>query len=218
MNDVETLCETIRSAADPAPLILVDAISGLGAIRLPMDAWGVDVVVSGSQKAWMAPPGLAFIGFSDRAWQAYETAKMPRHYFDLGLARRYLERGQVPTTPGMSALYGLQVSIRRLVAEGVQAVEERHRRIGAHCRARALDLGLGLYADAQHYSNTVTAVTLNPGMDPTEVLERLRVEYDIIVGASKDPNVDMIRIGHMGYVTEAEIDQVFDALAKIMAG
>ena len=217
-NDVEALCEAIRQAADPAPLILVDGISGLGAIRLPMDAWGVDVLVSGSQKSWMTPPGLAFIGFNDRAWQAYETAKIPRHYFDLGLARRYAGRNQTPTTPSVSAMYGLHVSLRTMLSEGVQAIDDRHIKIGAHCRKRALDLGLGLYADPDHYSNTVTAVTLKPGMNPSQVLARLRDEYGIICGSSKDPDVDMIRIGHMGYVTEAEIDEVFEALAEIMGG
>lgn len=217
-NDLEALCEAVRSAASPAPLILVDAISGLGAIRLRTDAWGCDVVVSGSQKAWMAPPGLAMISFSQRAWRAYEWAEMPRYYFDLGLMRRYAARNQTPTTPNVAALYGLHVSLKKMLDEGVEAIAARHQRIGDFCRQCALEAGLGLYADPEHRSNTVTAVTLKEGMDTAEVLAELRTRYDILCGASKDPEVDMIRIGHMGYVTEDELGEVFDALEEIMAG
>jgi aspartate aminotransferase-like enzyme len=99
----------------------------------------------------------------------------------------------------------------------VEAIAARHQRIGTFCRQRALEVGLGLYAEPGHRSNTVTAVTLKEGMDTAEVLEKLRTRYDIMCGASKDPDVDMIRIGHMGYVTEEELDEVFDALEEIMA-
>ncbi len=216
-NDLEALCEAIRLAANPAPLILVDAISGLGAIRLQTDAWGCDVVVSGSQKAWMAPPGVAFISFSQRAWDAYERARMPRFYFDLGLARRYAERNQTPATPNIAALYGLHVSLKKMMEEGPEAIEARHQRIGEHCRRGILDLGLGLYAEPGHYSNTVTAATLKEGMSTAKVLSDLRTRYDIICGASKAPGVEMIRIGQMGYVSKADLDQVFAALGELMA-
>jgi len=216
-NDVEALCKAVYAAADPAPLILVDGISGLGAIRLRTDAWGCDVVVSGSQKAWMAPPGLSMISFSDRAWAAYERAKMPRYYFDLGLAKRYAQRHQTPATPNVAVLYGLRVSLAKMREEGLEAIVARHQRIGDHCRKGALDVGLGLFADPAHFSNTVTAVTLKEGMSTAKVLDSLRTRYDIICGASKAPDVEMIRIGHMGYVSLAELDQIFDALREIMA-
>ncbi len=216
-NDVEGLCRAIREAQTPAPLIIVDGISGLGAIRLQTDAWGVDVLVAGSQKAWMAPPGLAFISFSARAWEAYATAKMPRYYFDLGLARRYAERNQTPATPNVSALYGLHVSLQQMVAEGVEAVAARHQRIGDYCRAGCLELGLNLFAQPGYYSNTVTAATLQPGLSAKKVLEDLRTRYDIICGSTKAPGVEMLRVGHMGYVSEADLDEVFAALAKLLA-
>jgi len=215
-NDLEAICAAIHGAADPSPLILVDGISGLGAIRLKTDEWGCDVVLSGSQKAWMAPPGLAFISFGERAWQAYERAKMPRFYFDMGLARRYAERGQTPTTPCVPALYGLQVSVRKMLEEGPEAIAVRHQGIGDHCRKRALDAGLGLFAEPGHYSNTVTAVTLKEGMNTAAVLEELRTKHGIVGGASKAPGVEMIRLGHMGYVTIEELDQVFDALEEMI--
>ena len=215
-NDIEALCETIRSTADPVPLILVDGISGIGAIRLRADAWGCDVVVSGSQKAWMAPPGLGFISFSERAWDAYDQATMPRYYFDLGLAKKYAARQQTPATPNLAALYGLHTSLKRMVAEGPEAVYSRHEQIGDHCRKGVLELDLGLFAESGHYSNTVTAVTLKEGMQTRQVLDDLRTRYNIICGASKAPGVDMIRIGHMGYVTTKDLDDVLYALGEMM--
>lgn len=215
-NDLPALCSAILAAADPAPLILVDAISGLGAIRLQTDAWGCDVVVSGSQKAWAAPPGLAMVSFSPKAWEAYKQARMPRYYLDLGLAAKYAARNQTPATPNVAALYGLHKSLEAMVAEGPVAIAERHAEIGAHCRKRALDMGLGLFADPDHYSNTVTAVTLGPDHSAKEVLAALRERHGVICGSSKAPGVEMIRIGHMGYVSMADIDDVFDALADVL--
>lgn len=216
-NDLEALSKAIRAAADPPPLILVDAISSLGAIRLRSDAWGCDVVVTGSQKAWSAPPGLAMVSFSERAWEAYSRAKMPRYYLDLGLAKRYAQRHQTPATPNLAALYGLHVSLQRMVQEGLEAVLARHERIGAYCRRGILDLGLGLFAAPGYYSNTVTAVTLKGNMRASDVLRDLRTRYGIVCGSTKAPGVEMIRIGHMGYVSEADLDQVFAALRELMA-
>jgi len=213
-NDIETLSRVIH-AADPAPLMLVDAISGLGAIRCQADAWGVDVLISGSQKAWMAPPGLAMLSFNDRAWAAYEKARMPRYYFDLGSAKKYGDKHQTPATPNVAALYGLQYSLRRMVDEGLQACAERHQHIGAYCRQGMLDIGMGLFAAEGYYSNTVTAVTLPEGFGSKAVLSKLQSDYDIYCGSSKAPDVEMIRVGHMGYVCERDLDEVFQALAEI---
>ena len=214
-NDVEALCRVIRSA-DPVPLILIDGISGVPAIRLQTDAWGCDAVVGGSQKAWMAPPGLAFVSFSKRAWEAYERAEMPRYYFDLGSAREYARRNQTPATPNVAALYGLHVSLRGMMDEGIEAIAARHVRIGEHCRRGMLDLGLSLFADPDHYSNTVTAVILKGGMGAAQVLEELRSRHGIVCGSSKVPGMEMIRVGHMGYVSEADLDHVFAALEDIV--
>ena len=103
-----------------------------------------------------------------------------------------------------------------MVDEGIDAIVARHEEIGEHCRRGALDLGLGLFSQPGHYSNTVTAVTLKEGMSTAKVLDELRERYDIICGASKAPGIEMIRIGHMGYVSISELDDVFDALREIM--
>lgn len=215
-NDLAALCAAIRQSADPSPLILVDGISGLAAIRLQTDAWGCDVVVGGTQKAWMAPPGIAMISFGQRAWEAYEHARMPRFYLDVGTARRYAERNETPATPNLTALYGLHASLKKMIAEGSEAIYARHKRIGGHCRQGILDLGLGLFADPAHYSDTVTAVTLGQGHSAAKLIADLRTNYGIAVGASKAPGVEMIRIGHMGYVSEADLGQVFAALRELV--
>jgi len=217
-NDMEALCAAIRAAADPTPLTLVDGISGLAAIRLRADAWQCDVVVGGSQKAWMAPPGLSMVSFGPRAWQAYERAKMPRYYLDLGEARKYAKRNQTPATPNVAALYGLHASLQKMTAEGLEAIVARHQRIGDYCRAGIQALGLGLFADPAHYSNTVTAVSLPAGVSASKLLEELRLRFGIICASSKAPGLDVIRIGHMGYVSEADLDDVLAALRQILAG
>lgn len=217
-NDVQALCKAIHAAADPAPLVLVDGISGLGAIRLQTDAWGCDVVVAGSQKAWMAPPGIAMISFGARAWRAYERAKMPRYYFDLGEARKYAAVGQTPTTPALPTLYGLHRGLSLMMKEGPSAIYARHERLGEHCRQGILALGMGLFAEEGHRSNTVTAATLPAGVRAADVLEALRTRYGIICASSKAPGLEIIRIGHMGYVSEADLDEVFAALQEILAG
>jgi aspartate aminotransferase-like enzyme len=215
-NPMRELCAAVREATDPAPLIIVDAISGLGAIRLPQDEWGIDVVVAGSQKAWMAPPGLAFISFGPRAWQAYENARCPRFYFDLGDARRYGVRNQTPSTPNLPALYALQVSLAGMVQEGPEAIQQRHQVIGDYCRRGVEAVGAHLYAAEGHRSNTVTALTLPDGVDTGKVLELLRTRYGIVCATGRDPSVEMVRIGHMGYVCEQDLDEVFDAMGHIL--
>jgi len=215
-NVAEALCRAIRSAA-PESLILVDAISSVPAIRLQTDAWGCDVVVAGSQKAWMAPPGASFVSMSPRAWEAYEHARMPRFYFDLGQAKKYADQRQTPATPAMSVFFALRASLNKLAAEGPEAVWARHEHLGAYCRQGVLDLGLGLFAAEGHRSNTVTAISLTPGQSAAKILAALRERYDIIGGATRAPGVEMIRLAHMGYVSEADLDAVFVALRELIA-
>ncbi len=217
-NDVQALTESIRRAAGgAAPLILVDAISGLGGIRLQADAWNCDVVITGSQKSWMAPPGMAMVSLGPRAWRAYEKARMPRFYFDLGDALKAARRKQTPATPALTVLYGLHASLERMIAEGPQAIYARHQEIGEYCRRGLVEAGCSLFAAEGHRSNTVTAVTLPGGLRASKVLEALRTRYGIIAGSTRAPAVEMIRIGHMGYVSKADLDEVFSALRVLIA-
>ncbi|HEU0020424.1 MAG TPA: alanine--glyoxylate aminotransferase family protein, partial [Dehalococcoidia bacterium] len=141
-HDVETIARIVKDEFNK--LLLVDAVSSLGCIPVPVDGWNCDMVGTASQKGFMIPPGLSFISVSKAAWQAQKTAKMPRFYFDLAAARRYLERGQTPWTPNLSSLYGLKVALDKMLGEGLENVFDRHASIGEFTRAGVASLGLKL--------------------------------------------------------------------------
>jgi len=216
-NPVEDLARVVREEC-PDALLVVDAISSLGLVPLPVDEWDLDVVLTASQKGFMTPPGLAFLSVSPRAWKAYETARMPRFYFDVGKARSYYQRGQTPFTPALSLFYGLEVGLRRILSEGLERVFERHARLGALCRERVKSLGLSLLAHDERYaSNTVTAVRLPEGVDGKQVTERLRTEFGVVLaGGQQDLAGRIVRIGHMGWVTEAEVEEAVSALGRVL--
>ncbi len=211
-NDLEAVARACR-AARPDVLLCVDAISSLGSLPCPVDAWDLDVVATGSQKGWMVPPGLAMISVSPRAWQAWEQAKMPRFYFDFGKAREFLAKGQTPWTPAISVFYALDVALQRILAEGMDAVFERHRRMGELTRESVKSLGLQLFADERYASNTVTAVRVPEGVEWAALRKTLIDEYDLLVEGGQGKLAGKIfRIGHLGWVTEEDITSAIEAL------
>ena len=195
-------------------LLLVDAISSLGAIDLPTDEWGCDVVVTASQKGWMAPPGLAMVSVSERAWQAQAQAKMPKYYWDFAKAKKFLdEKGQTPWTPALSAIYALAAALELFQREGLKNITARHARVGAKAREGVKSLGLSLFPQDSCASNTVTAVKAPEGLDVKRLLKILREEYNtILAGGQQRLDGKIFRIGHLGYVTEGDIDAVIEAL------
>ena len=216
-NDLEAIARIIKGEFDK--LLLVDAISSLGSIRLPTDEWGLDVVVSASQKGWMCPPGIAMIAMSPRAWEAAETARMPRFYFDLSAARASADRGETPWTPAISLLFGMDYAVQKMLAQGnMQAVYDFHARIAQYTRDGLTDLGLKLVAtDLKHASNTVTAAWVPEGITDQQLLGMLRDDYDIIAAEGRGLLTGKVfRIGHLGYVTEQDIDQVLAALREAL--
>jgi aspartate aminotransferase-like enzyme len=152
------LPELARVVRDHGALVIVDSVSGVGGLPLEMDAWGLDFVLSGSQKAWMCPPGLLICAVGPRAWAAVERSTFPKVYWDLKAIRKSASEGMTPTTPSLTLLYAFSAALDRIFAEGLAAVWERHRRLGEFTRAGARDLGLELFADARYASNTVTAI------------------------------------------------------------
>ncbi len=207
-NDLESISAVVKGFDK---FLMVDAISSMGCINLPMDAWGCDVVLSGSQKGWMVPPGLAFVGLSQRAWDAVAKAKMPRFYWDFKKAKSNAEKGQTPWTPAVSIFYALAVSLELMAQEGLPNIIARHERIGKAAREGAKSLGLSLFADERYASNTVTAINTPPGVDVDKLLALLRDEYDTILASSRG-EMEVFRIGHLGFVTEDDIDRVMEAL------
>ncbi len=199
-------------------LLLVDAVSSLGCIPLPVDAWGCDLVGTASQKGFMIPPGLAFISISERGWEAQQTAKMPRFYFDLAEARRYLEQGQTPFTPNLSALYGLSLALDKLLEEGLENVYGRHAGIGQLTRDGVRELGLELLvADESYASNTVTAVKMPESVDGKKFMSMMRTDQNVVLaGGQGKMRDDIFRIGHLGHVTEDDINGVMAALKEVL--
>ena len=211
-NDLEAIAGAVRRVR-PDVLLLVDAISSLGSLRCRVDAWDLDVVATGSQKGWMVPPGLAMVSISERGWKAYEQAKMPRFYFDLGKAKEFLAKGQTPWTPAISIFFALDVALKSLVAEGVDGIVERHQRIADQCRNGAKSLGLELLADARAASNTVTAVRVPEGVEWPKLYRLLQDEYDTLIEGGQGPLAGKIfRIGHLGWVSDADITATIDTL------
>jgi aspartate aminotransferase-like enzyme len=214
-NPLAQIAEVVREADK---LMLVDAVSSLGAIPLEMDGWGLDVVATGSQKGWMVPPGLAFVSMSERAWQAHDTAKMPRFYFDLAKHRDSQAKGQTPFTPTMSVFFGLDIALERMGVEGLEAIVTRHRNIANQTRAGIKSLGLELLCQDERFaSDTVTAVRCPEGIDVGELRNLMEDEFGIVLaGGQAKLSGKIFRIGHLGLVEEQDIRETLDALGEAL--
>ena len=209
-NDLASIAQVVKGRGK---LLLVDAISSLGCIDLQTDAWGCDVVVTASQKGWMVPPGLAFVSVSQEAWEAHRRSRMPRFYWDFSLAKKYFEIGQTPWTPAISVFYALDTSLDLMAQEGLANIFSRHARVGQRTREGVKSLGLSLFAEESHASNTVTAVKLPEGIDGAKLLQKMREEHGIVLaGGQRELSGKIFRIGHLGWVTEQDIDIVLERL------
>ena len=199
-------------------LLLVDAVSSLGCIPCETDAWNCDVVVTASQKGFMVPPGLAFASVSPRAWEATKGAKLPRFYLDFARHKSYFTQGQTPWTPAVSVMYSLDVTLDKMLVNGMGAVHEHHASIGRRAREGVKSLGLKLFADEAHASDTVTSIHGPEGVSVGDLLKLLRADYNTILAAGQGQAMmgKVFRIGHMGYVSAADIDAVIDALRQAL--
>jgi aspartate aminotransferase-like enzyme len=198
-------------------LIVVDAISSLSSIDLPVDEWHCDVVVTGSQKGWMVPPGLAMVSVSEEAWQAHAKATMPRFYWDFSKAKSYLEKKQTPWTPVITVVFALSVSLKMMLKEGLPGIFARHARVAQKARDGVKSLGLPLFADERYASNTVTSVAGAGGLDVKKMLKIMREEHQIVLGGGQQSlDGKIFRIGHMGWVKESDIEPVISALRVVL--
>jgi aspartate aminotransferase-like enzyme len=213
-NPLPELVAAVRREA-PDALVMVDAVSAIGAMPFEMDAWGVDVAVTGSQKAWMIPPGLAMVAASERAWAAAEQASMPRFYLDLARHRDVLPKGQTPWTPAVGLVIQLDVALGLMASEGLPAIFARHAACAAAARAGLQGLGFELFADPAHASATVTAAHVPDGVDWSVVNRELRSRGLVIAGGQGKLKGRIFRIGHLGHVS---VDDIVSALEVIEAG
>ncbi len=213
MNPILALAAAIR-ATSPDTLVLVDCVSSLGAVPFEMDAWGIDVVVTGSQKAWMAAPGLAMVAASDRAWAAMETARMPRFYLDLRAHRDAAANGQTPWTPAIAVVFQVDEGLRLMAAETPAGIFARHEACAAASQAGLEALGFELFADAAVRSKTVTAANVPDGLDWKAFNGEIKRRGVVLAGGQGKLTGKVFRLGHLGSVTVGEI---IDAIATIEA-
>jgi aspartate aminotransferase-like enzyme len=213
-NDMKSLSAVVKEFDK---LLLVDAISGLSSIDLPVDKWNCDVVVSGSQKGWMIPPGLTFVSVNQRAWDAVKKAKMPRFYFDVTKAKNFLNKWQTPWTPAVSLMFGLDAALDMILKEGLENVFARHAKVAKMAREGVKSLGLSLFADEACASNTVTAVKVPEGLDGKKINDTLRQDYGVFLsGGQKTLEGKIFRIGHLGWVHESDIKEVLAAIEGVL--
>ena len=211
MNPIAKLAAAIRDAS-PESLILVDSVSGLGAVPFEMDAWGVDLVVTGSQKAWMSAPGLAMIAASERGWAATETATMPRFYLDLRSHRESAAAGQTPFTPAIAVVYQVDEGLRLMAAEGRDGIFARHEACAAASRAGLRALGFELLADDRVASKTVTAAKMPDGHEWKPFNAAIKSHGVVLAGGQGKLTGKIFRLGHLGSVT---VDEILGAIAVL---
>lgn len=214
LHDVRAYAEVTRATE---AILVVDAVSSLGIADLPMDAWGVDLVLAGSQKGLMLPPGLAFCALSDKAWAHVARARLPRYYFDLAAERRANAANDVRFTPAVSIVVGLREVLRLLEAEGLPNVFRRHARLARAARAGVEALGLRLFPRATP-SPALTAVLAPPGVDGERIVTAYAEQHAItIAGGQGSLKGRIFRLGHMGYATEVDVLVALAALEQILA-
>ncbi len=210
VSDIRSL---VAACNDAGVISVVDAISSLGAVPLETDAWGIDVVVTGSQKALMTPPGLAFASISERAWARSTGATLPRFYWDWARARANQAKGSTPFTPATSTVVALNAALELILAEGLDVVHARHVALGRACRAGARAMGLELYSPDDDGAAVLTGILTPPGIDAVALRLALRDRYGItIAGGHGDIAGRLFRIGHIGYVDIFDITTALGAV------
>lgn len=215
-NDIAAITTALREAARVQPVVLVDGVSSIGALPFQMDAWDIDVAITGSQKAWMSPPGLAMVAVSRRGWRAHAEARMPRFYWDFSKARSNAEKRTTPFTPAVGVVHGLKEALRLMTQEGPRQVFARHRLIGERMRRGVSSLGLELFADPAAASDTVSAVRAPRGIQASELIAGLRQHGVVVAGGQDRLKGSIFRIGHMGWVNDDDIDVVVSALRQVL--
>jgi aspartate aminotransferase-like enzyme len=200
----------------PDTVLVVDAITGIGVFDLPMDAWNLDVVISGSQKALMLPPGLSFAALSEKAWTFVERSNLPKYYFDFKRELKSTQKNQSSTTPAVSLFVGLRESLRMIQEEGLEALFRRHKKLAEATWAAVKALGLELFA-ADAPSEAVTAVKIPEGIDGVKLQKLFFERFGITVAEGQDrAKGKIIRIAHLGYYDRLDMIMVISALEMLL--
>jgi len=215
-HDIKTLASVVKKYEDT--LFIVDAISALVAHDLRTDEWGIDIMIGGSQKGVMLPPGLAFVSVSEKAWKKAEISKLPKFYFNFKKERENLAKNQTNFTSPVSLIIGLNESLKILQAEGLENVFKRHERLANATRKAVQALGLELYSK-ESPSNAVTAIMTPPGIDGQAVYKNLREKYGITAAGGQDKARGKIfRIAHLGYSDRFDIIAAVAGIEMVLKG
>jgi len=202
INDLETINRHVKAHGEA--LIVVDAVTSLGACSVPVDAWELDVVCSGSQKGYMIPPGLAFVAMGERAWAAQKRSDLPKFYLDLERYRKAADGNSNPFTPAVNLYFALEASLEMMQAEGLEAIFARHDRHRRASAAAMKALGLPLFAAEGCGSPAITAVA--PGFDAEALRKVVKSRYDILLAGGQDHlKGKVFRIGHLGFVCDRDV-------------
>jgi aspartate aminotransferase-like enzyme len=213
-NDLEALVAVVREAGR---MSVVDGVSSVSSMPVEVDRIGADVVISGSQKGWMAPPGVAFAAVSQAAWERAEKSKAPRFYFDWAQHRKFAAKGATPWTPAVSVLFGVREGIRMLLEEGLDNAYARHRRCADAVAAGLQGMGFTLFAAEGYRSATVTAAVPHADVDVKAFRKLLREKFGVVIaGGQGKLEGRLVRVGHLGYVTEGDMVQVLWALEQAL--
>jgi len=214
VTDIEALGKVIK---DTPAVLVVDAISGLGAIDLKSDAWFCDIVVSGSQKGLMLPPGLGFISVSPKAMALVEVSKSGRYYFDLRKAKKAWEKTDTAFTPAITLIIALLEALRMMKQDGLEAIFSRHKKMADATRAAMKGLGLSLFAPTAA-SDVVTAVNVPAGIDGEKLVKTMRDTHGVTIAGGQDElKGKVFRFAHMGFIEEFDIIAGISCLEKILA-
>lgn len=213
-HPVREIAEIVKKYEET--IIVVDAITGIGVFDLPMDEWGLDVVVSGSQKALMLPPGLSFAALSDKAWKRVERSNLPRYYFDFKKELKSTKKNQSSYTPAISLFVGLREALGLIRKEGLEALFRRHEKLAEATRRAVKALGLDLYAP-ESPSNAVTALKIPGGIDGEKLKDLFFERFGITVAEGQDrAKGKIIRIAHLGYYDKLDMVMVISALEMLL--
>ncbi|MCL1879137.1 MAG: alanine--glyoxylate aminotransferase family protein [Actinomycetia bacterium] len=211
LNDVRAAAAIVRDLPDC--LLIVDSITGIGAVDCKTDEWGLDVVMTGSQKGLMLPPGLAAISVSPKAWRAYERSTLPKFYFDWKKYKKNLEDDTTPFTPAVSLMISLAESLRMMREEGIENIIARHARLAEAMRKGCEALGLELFAPPEGRGNAVTPVWVPEGIDGKKLISLMKKKHGVTIADGQDDYKGKIfRVGHLGYFGDFDIITTLAAL------
>jgi aspartate aminotransferase-like enzyme len=213
MHPVKEIAEIVRNYDNT--LCIVDAITGIGVFDIQTDNWGIDVVVGGSQKALMLPPGLAFAAVSDKAWKFVETSNLPKYYFNFKSELKNIKKNQTAYTPAVTLILGLRQSLKMLRQEGLKNIFARHEKLASAVRTGVQAMGLELFAKSP--SNAVTAIKAPSGIDGEKIVETFRDRYRITIAEGQAQLKGKIfRIAHLGYYDRFDIAMILSALESVL--